>query len=381
MTIFLNIGIFLFKKMTDSRKITEKEMLEQLRRGQISLPPLSLRFLEQEPRIGATRLDAMLEAKWQGNKMRFAVECKALSTPKTFQNAINLLKSLNFPKTIRPMLLMPFLSEQQLLDLESRGISGIDLCGNGVVIAPELMAIFRSGAKNRFSSSAPIKNIYRKNSSMVARVFLSRAAYGSVQEILAEINRRNPLLKQWDKKPMNLSTVSKSLKALEDDLIVGRGEDIRLLQPDKLLEKLSANFVPLKIRERIFFKMPEKTGTIREWLAVQSRKSGLPFAATGMSSVGQFAVMQAGDVLSVYCPRIEPFMEGLSGSESDRFPNLELIETDDETVYFDAKEENGFWWASPVQVYLELMAGDKRDRVTAEQVKAYLLKNFQQSQS
>jgi hypothetical protein len=53
------------------------------------------------------------------------------------------------------------------------------------------------------------------------------------------------------------------------------------------------------------------------------------------------------------------------------------METEDETVYFDARKEGNFWWASPVQVYLELMAGDKRDRETAEQVKSFLLKHLE----
>ena len=70
-------------------------------------------------------------------------------------------------------------------------------------------------------------------------------------------------------------------------------------------------------------------------------------------------------------------MERLSGSQTDRFPDLELIETDDETVYFDARQDAEFWWASPVQVYLELMAGDKRDRETAEQVRALILKDVE----
>ena len=43
-------------------------------------------------------------------------------------------------------------------------------------------------------------------------------------------------------------------------------------------------------------------------------------------------------------------LERLSGSRTDRFPNVELIETDDEAVYFDAREDAEFWWASPVQV-------------------------------
>jgi len=69
-------------------------------------------------------------------------------------------------------------------------------------------------------------------------------------------------------------------------------------------------------------------------------------------------------------------LERLPGSRTDRFPNVELIETDDETVYFDAREDTEFWWVSPVQVYLELMAGDKRDRETAEQVSSFILKDI-----
>jgi hypothetical protein len=70
-------------------------------------------------------------------------------------------------------------------------------------------------------------------------------------------------------------------------------------------------------------------------------------------------------------------LKRLSGSQSDRFPNLELIETEDETVYFDAWQKDNFWWASPVQVYLELMSGDKRDQETAEQVRSLLLTDLE----
>lgn len=212
---------------------------------------------------------------------------------------------------------------------------------------------------------------------MVARVFLVRSGYDTVQDICAEINQRNMLVKRWDKKPMSLSTVSKALNTLDQDLIVERKDMIRLLQPDKLLEKLSENYESLKIKERVRLKVLESTDTIWRLLLKQSQELGLPLVAAGTSSVAQFAVMQRGDLVSVYCPRLETLIVRLSGSESDRFPNLELIETDDETVYFDARKEGDFWWASPVQVYLELMAGDKRDRETAEQVKAYLLMNLQ----
>ena len=250
-----------------------------------------------------------------------------------------MLKSLSLSKGCWPMLFLPFLSEGQLKEMEREGISGIDLCGNSVVIVPGIFAVFRSGGKNRFSSSAPIKNVYRKNSSMVGRVFLARPGYETVQEICSEINQRNMLVNSWDKRPMSLSTVSKSLKTLGEDLIVERTGIIRLLQSDKLLEKLSENYVPPKIKEQVRLKVPEQRGTLQDMLVKQSQELGLPLVASGTSSVEQFAVMQRGDMLSVYCPRLEMLLERLSGSRWDRFPNLELLETEDETVYFDARQK------------------------------------------
>lgn len=353
---------------------TEKEMIEELRRGKVSLPPLNFRFLDSKLEIdGNRRVDALIEASWQDKTACFVLECKSLSTPKTFRDGLNQLNSLSLPEGYQPLLMMPFLRDEQLKELEREGISGIDLCGNGVVIVPGLYSVMRSGGKNRFPSSAPIKNIYRKNSSMVGRAFLARPSYEAVQDIRLEINRRNLLIDRWNKKPMGLSTVSKVLKTLEEDLIVSRNNVIRLLQPDKLLEKLSDNYTPPKITARIRLKIPEQNRTIRETILDQAEERGLPLTAAGVSSVGRYAVMQRGDLLSVYCPRVELLIKPTLGSQTERFPNLELIETEDETVYFDSRQDDNFPWASPVQVYLELMIGDKRDREIAEQVKLYIL--------
>ena len=376
--------------------ITAKEMMNQLSKG-FSLAPLSFRILETKPRMGARDpgFDLFVEASWQERKSKFAVEMKPLWTPKVFQGGINMLKSFSPPKNYRPMLILPFLNEQQLQELEREGISGVDLCGNGMVVVPGIFAVYRSGAKNRFSTSAPIKNIYRKNTSLVARVFLACPSYNSVGEILSEISRRNELLKDWDKSPMSLSTVSKSLKALNEDLVVlyagyekeekgirtEKSWKIRnLSQPDKLLEKLVENYTPPKITSRVKLKIAAGPETIQELLMKRSKELKLPIMATGLSSVSRYAVMQRGDMLSVYCPRLETLLERLPGDRSDRFPDLELIETEDKTVYFDARLKGDFWWASPVQTYLELMAGDKRDRETAEQVRDLLLRDIQKGQ-
>ncbi len=176
---------------------------------------------------------------------------------------------------------------------------------------------------------------------------------------------------------MSLSTVSKALKTLEEDLIILRNNTIKLVQPDILLEKLGKNYDKPAVKRRIRMKVSEDEGTLPGLLLKISQDLDLPLVATGMSSITQYAVMQRGDLLSVYCPRLEGLLELLPGDQSSRFPNLELLETEDETVYFDARQQGGFWWTSPVQVYLELMAGDKRDREAAEQVKSLLMKDFE----
>ena len=353
---------------------TEKEMLDQLRQGKVQLPPLTFSFIDDQLDVGDNkRIDAYVEAKWKRKSARFAVECKALSTPKFFQNSINFLKSMTLPKNLFPMLFMPFLSERQLKELEREGISGIDLCGNCVVVYPGTFSVFRSGGKNRFPSSAAIKNIYRKNSSMVGRGFFVYSDFQTVQDIRATINQRNLLVNRWNKKPMSLSTVSKVLKTMVEDLIITRTETIRLLQPDKLLEKLRENYNPPAVKERIRLKISENNKSILKLLSEQSQQLKLPLIASGTSSVTRYTVMQRGDLLTVYCPKVEMLLNRLPGSQSDRFPNLELLETEDEPVYFDARQEDGFWWASPLQVYMELMVGDKRDQETADQLKALIL--------
>jgi hypothetical protein len=369
---------------------TQKEMIQQLREGKISLPPLDFRIVKFEPVLKDGRpIDVFVEASWRGNKIRFALECKSISTPKVFREGINSLKLLSLPKNFRPLLFLPFLNDAQLKELEQAEISGIDMCGNGLVLVPGKLLVFRSGNKNLFSSSAPIKNIYQKNTSMVARLFLIRSSFATVQEIYFEVNRRNVLVKRWRKNPMSLSTVSKSLKSMEDDLIIERKEGIRLIQPEKLLEKLAQNYNPPKIKQRvrlkilegIDLKVLEGVETIEELLTKRSQELNLPIVATGTSSTKQFAVMQRGEMLSAYSPRLELLLGQIPGNQTDRFANLELVETEDEPVYFDARLDGNFWWASPVQVYLELMAGDKRDRETAEQVKSSLLMNLERQRN
>ena len=45
-----------------------------------------------------------------------------------------------------------------------------------------------------------------------------------------------------------------------------------------------------------------------------------------------------------------------------RFGGIRLLETSDPRAYWDRRDLEGFYWSSPIQRYLELAVGGKREK-------------------
>jgi hypothetical protein len=362
-----------------SRKLpAEAEVAEWLDKGRLDAPPLRFRLCKRQPvyQRGGRPWDFEVSAAWGKQTARFAAEYKSLSTPKVFEETLATCAAAPLPNDRLPLLMMPYLRPEQLERLEQAGVSGVDCCGNCVIVVPDRFRVFRTGAENRFSSTAPIKNIYRRNTSMVARLLAAVPAFANFNAVCEAVNARNPLVQCGRRTPMRPGTVSKALKGLEDDLIVERSGAIRVLQPEKLLSQLADNYSPPQPVRQVRLKVKKPGRDLCRLLGKAAGDECVPIVATGLSSVGRYAVMAREELLAVYCPRVEEVVEWLGATETDRFADLELIEAAEEPLYFDARQEDGFAWASPLQTYLELMSGDKRDKETAEQVKSRLLRTL-----
>jgi hypothetical protein len=374
--------------------VSWQQAQEWLRSGEVQLPPLAFEVRELEiPDSREARCDAILKVHWRDRCYDFCCEYKSSSTPKVFQGAVHqVLSSARKPDTY-PMVVMPYLSESQLRELEAHEVSGIDLCGNGIVIVPGELLVFRTGTPNKFPQSAPIKNIYRKNSSLVARTFLLRPEFPSVTELHHFVRQRQPI---HSREKIALSTVSKVVKSLEDDLIVGRDTGkLRLLQPEKLLDKLAANHQPPEITERYKGRFLTGVDDVFDKLYCNAAAQHLPLIETGSGSAPSYGVMERGGALSFYCTKIhlalfEP--NRVPVEREVRFPDIELLQTDDETAYFDIRSKRDFpqratsfhslpILASPIQTYLELMAGDERDKTTAQQVRELILRELEEQRA
>jgi len=367
----------------------ESEMLAQLNASLTSLSPVVLTMREISARIGDTEYDAVVEANWDDEKAAFAIECRRLGTPKEFAGAVLKIQSWKLPDGMFPMLLLPYLKPEQLDELDRLGISGVDLCGNGVITIPGRLKVFRTGQPNRFKSSATIKNVYRGKTSLVARIFAEQNSFPSLQSLREAIVERDLLSASGLTKPIGLSTVSKALKTLEQDLIIARGDDgtIRLLQRDLLLDKLQRNDEPLEAQEAI--KLKVKTNALWNWVSFYTSALGDLAVLSGLSSTSQYAVMQRAEIYRLYTPDPISLAKRMTGKrgpsevppdenpaqETDRFENIVIIQTKRPIDYFDVRAVERFYWASPLQTWLELMRGDKRDRETANQVRELLLQD------
>jgi hypothetical protein len=346
---------------------SEAAILDRLRSGEVELPPFQIEVGETDARTDNGRIDAIVLLRWGKRSYRFAAEFDRLWTPKALSQIAAQARRYARPPELNPLVVVPYLPEPRLRELQEQGVSGIDLCGNGVVSIPDEVLVYRTGKPNRFRWEAEIKNVFRGTSSLVPRVFLVKGEYPSVQDARREVLERGGNLV--------LGTVSKVCKALESLLLIDRrrekgstARELRLIQPDKLLDLLATNYVP-----------PVTSGTLRgktkltpEEFRSAFERAKAKVVQTGFGSVGSYAVMAKEPMGYFYTTDLASVRRALGDAfePTDRFANVTLTETKDETVYFDKRPG---LVASPVQTYLELVTGDKRSQETAEQVRRAIL--------
>ncbi len=363
--------------MSDSKTTpSESDILDWLQELGTGFPPVLIRLISRGPvQISPQKrvnTDAIVDVSWQNQTFRFAAELKSLSTPKAIQAAIDQAKSYARVLKVAPLVVTPYLSEDNLTRLELEKASGLDLCGNGLLQVPGRLMVRRSGEPNNYPRGAKIQNVYRGISSLVSRTFLLRPEYETAQNLLAEIWSRGA--------KATASTVSKVCSALAEDLIIERerkqqSTQLRLIQPEKLLGALAKNFEPVRIQKRLIGQCSLMDRDLLNALVDWQKKGNQKIVRTGVASTDEYATMLREPIARFYCTGLASLAKYLGSAltETSRFPSVEFSETQDATVYFDMRDALS---ASPIQCYLELQAGDKREQETATQVRNTLLKGL-----
>lgn len=342
--------------------LREAEALNRVTDGRFEFPPLELVTTEREPTgLSEGRPDLLLDFRWRDRTQRFLAEYKSLSTPRRLQEALALVRGYA-GENGRPMVMAPYLDEEWLDRLAEEGVSGLDFSGNGVVVVPGCWFVYRTGRPNAFPSSKYIQDIYRGRSSFVARTLLVRPRFDQVTEVREEIVRRGGTI--------SLSTVSKVLSRLEEDLLISRKEGVELLQPEQLLDRLADEYRGPDVQRRTAGRVPDLRAALRAALDSADREG---FSVVGRADGTYASFPGSEETITLFTEDMDALLSALDFEEDRRFPDVEILETAAESVYFDARRRDGFVWTSPVETYLQLVSGGKREQEVAGQLRGDLL--------
>ncbi len=371
--IFLKTTDFPNEKTVASRKpLLEAEFIDYLSNGHLNFPPARLQLVNVARGVDAG-YDGILEAEWKQGHARYVFEYKANSQPRTLEAAQWKIRAIAERERLLPLVILPYLSEQALSVLEDHEISGIDMSGNGLLIAPDFR-IWRTGNLNQFKDNRPIRNPYRGDSSIFARCFLIRPSFNSLTQLQEFAHTRIFALDGHPSSSnLTLSTASKVVQALVDEMVLGRqGNAIHLLDARRLLLFLRRGFSNVA-RPTIVGKTSLTPSMVWTKLSEARDKDQLRSVATGIASAGHYRLLSGVDMLSLYVSDSSTANDILEVRPGRAFANIQIFEERKHVVYFDARPEHHTRWASPIQSWLELANAGPREQEAAEELERLLL--------
>jgi uncharacterized protein (DUF1499 family) len=261
---------------------------------------------------------------------------------------------------------------EQAKILQKEGISWIDLCGNMTIRAPGGIYIERTGKKNLFPDTSPIKKIFEGTSSLVSRaLLLKKEPFKTLYEIVNFINERNGNI--------TLATVSKVIRSLEEDLLVTKTDaGITIPNREKLLEKLTEGYETyIKRNESKIYKY-----AINEisalFMFLDERE--VDYAPCGFYAA-KLKGLATTDRYSIFIRSIDevrkPFgwcsPENIIKPDAE-FGQLDLIETKNPCVWFNLQGSKFSKVVDDIELYLEMMIDTPRGPKVAEMLKERILK-------
>lgn len=344
----------------------QKRWAQKFAFGQVVLAPLQVVSCQAGVGRGVgRRADFVVELgwrAWKGQPLRFVIETANRSTPRALEEMARQVRVL-LDKGEFALLALPFLSPAMLDFIEREELSALDLCGNGVVQVPGRLFVKRSDQPNLFPDTRPLQNPFRGRSACVARAFALRSVYESVTALHLAVNGAGASL--------SLPQVSKALSRLGDEALVEkRKNELRGRDPARLLDLLAREWRESLVWRR-FVSVPGN-GVFADLL----NAANLHWCVAGPSSVGRYATFAQGGPMRLIVSDLDVAREAL-GAEIEpaaAFADFELCQSAESGYFFDARvDEAGVRWASPIQTFVELQAGDARGQEAAKDVRRRIL--------
>jgi len=332
--------------------------------------------------IDSPPFDVRFDLESGENKVRVYAEIKQSISPRQLEDIAPWIARLKaIEKDAAFAVVSPALSQQVQAFCIEAGIDFLDLAGNISINVPGKFVLQRTGQRSKVvveASDGPREvNVFSGRFSRVVRVLLQKPRDWTLSEIAQELeeeSRDNTLLAGADgdtgRFVVSLSTISKALRTLEDQLwIRRRGMSALVPEPKRLLLAWAA-----KYRERYRSRLRNSVTCINPFGQDLSTISNalealaIPrFAFTGPAAANVRAPFIDLDTIDIYlsAPKQVEKLKDLANRKADG-PPLRFLEPYDLGVFMYARRSDRIPTVSDVQAYLDLTARGGRDQKQAD---------------
>jgi hypothetical protein len=356
-------------------RITEAEVVDRFLAMCARYTPLTIvSMTKAAPVTTEVRADALIQFAIEGGPFfRALAEISPLGTPKNIRakcmQVLDLVRRTRDPELV-PLIVAPYIPPGQADVLREAGVSWMDLSGNMVVRTNKGIYIERTGQPNQFPDSAAIKKVFQGTASLVSKALLLKpVGFASLSEINGFIRQRNGSI--------TISTVSKVLRYLEEDLLISRTDScISASDPARLLARLAEGHA--------FAARNRRANTSR--FAVADTQQTLRDFCSQLGPTYVFCGFYAAELKGLaVSSQITMYVQDLGNvrraSESlgpgvlpdEEFGQLLVIETKDRTPWFNVQTANGFSVVDDIELYLEMMIDTPRGPKTADLLRPRIL--------
>lgn len=357
-----------------------KELIDQIEKGApfLGLSEIQLVEVQREPKLKGIRPDVVLKIDFGGALFTVYGEVKTQMTPRILEQVGTWLARLKHPSSVGSYaLICPYLSPRSQKYCQENEIDFIDLCGNILLRIPGKLLIERLNRPNIFREKQLLRDPFRGASSRVVRVLLQYSnRKWTVTEIDDELKRESERQKRREAFRLSIATISKTVRSLEEELLVRREKRAIIVpEPRQLLfrwaEKYSQGFKQMRRGMRTT-KNPFGFDVRSSVNGLRSRLDKLDFVMTGTSAAGlvaPFATVDRIDLLLLQDIPLE--LIGALDIERSVGPDFAFLKPYDIGVAMYQTDVDGVNIASNTQIYLDCYARGGRDGKQAE----FLLSN------
>ena len=364
--------------------MTEKETIELVKTGKpfdgmtgIQVLGVQVNPNDRARSSGEFRPDLVIDLDIAGSRISVSGEVKVLTTPKIVEQLglwIARLKSSNEGQTWA--LICPYLSPESQKYCQENNIDFIDLSGNVLLRIPGRLFIERLNRPNLFKTEQIYRNPFGGASSRVLRVLLQdpKRRWG-VTDIKSELERESIQQNRENSFSLSIGSISKTIKSLEEELLVRR-DGLKIIVPDP---------------KRLLFRWAEKYRERYKWMRRSSwicanpldfkfepsvkklvERYNLNAVLTGSAAANLIAPFINVDRIDLYLVQEDKDNElRVLNNEQGIGPDFVIFYPYDAGIAMYARVINGIKVASDIQIHLDCYARGGRDAKQAE----YLLSN------